>query len=295
MSVSKMNHIGILLLAVALGLGACQPALPGAAPVPSNTAPSPVTTASVTSAPSATEVAATEAATSEPAGKRFTAQGVSFVVAPAVASSATAETVPEVPASENGPYWEVNPEYLRISLEGYPLQETFFSPVISVYPVEAFKAKSPPASAILEQMKIFLAEKPATADQIPFLPIFNAAQVFHSNLEYLDFQNGSGVRFLTEMAQYPAPVNNYDLFYTFQGLTSDGRYMVSMILPVNHPNLPSRPDSLSTDALEAMTQRYDQYRAEVAAELEAQPASSFTPDLDLLDAMVKSLEVEGIQ
>ena len=70
---------------------------------------------------------------------------------------------------------------------------------------------------------------------------FNPGHVIASNIDTIPFQNGSGVRFLTEYAQYFAYVNNTDLFYHYQGLTADGQYYVIVILPLTAPVLP--PDS----------------------------------------------------
>ncbi|MEO8354588.1 MAG: hypothetical protein ABI621_01610 [Chloroflexota bacterium] len=45
----------------------------------------------------------------------------------------------------------------------------------------------------------------------------------HPLMQVINFQNGRGIRFLTQYAQYPAPINNHELFYHFQGLTNDGK------------------------------------------------------------------------
>lgn len=76
-------------------------------------------------------------------------------------------------------------------------------------------------------------------EYLPFLPLFNAHQVMHTSLQYLDFKNGTGLRYLTWFSQGIMPINNYELIYTNQGLTSDGKYYVAAVLPVTHPNLPS--------------------------------------------------------
>jgi hypothetical protein len=228
----------------------------------------------------------------QPTGDSVSYEGVSFTLDPSVASGASGQVVPENPSSADGPYWDVNPQYVKISLNGYPLTGTFWSPVIAVYPVADYRRLSPPADQMIDELEAFLAEKPEQTDQIPFLRVVNAGQVFHSNVQYLDFQNGNGVRFLTLYAQYPAPVNNHDLFYTFQGLTADGNYVISIILPANHPSLLASADELSSDEFDAIVKDYDNYRAEIAATLSAQPASSFTPDLAKLDALVTSLAID---
>jgi hypothetical protein len=82
---------------------------------------------------------------------------------------------------------------------------------------------------------------PATVsvDQLPTVPFFNAAQVFASNVQPISFQNGSGIRFVTEYAQGFVSINNQDLFYHFQGFTDDGNYYMVAVLPVTSPVLAS--------------------------------------------------------
>ena len=115
--------------------------------------------------------------------------------------------------------------------------------------------------------------------------------LLHTQVAFVDFENGRGVRFLTEYAQYFAPINNTDLFYTFQGLTSDGQYYVAAILPVAHPSLPADASQIPGDDPEAFADIYDTYVNDIALQLAAYDAAEFTPDLALLDAMIASLEV----
>lgn len=223
-------------------------------------------------------------------------EGISFTLDPTIAASASGQTLPEKKGEAGGPYWEALPEHVKISLTGYPLAGTMLEPVVYVYPVEDFRRVSELAAKEIDDLKLILAEKPAGAEtanaQIPFLPIWNAAQTFHSNAQYLDFQNGSGVRFLAEYAQYPAPVNNHDLFYTFQGLTADGRFVVSVILPISHPSLPESADALSINELDTIAQNYSDHRAQMAALLMGSPNDAFLPNLEKLDEMMMSLRIE---
>jgi hypothetical protein len=56
---------------------------------------------------------------------------------------------------------------------------------------------------------------------------------FQSNGEYLNFQNGRGVRFVTAFQQQsgsPAALNQ--LYYMFQGLTNDSQYYVMALMPL---------------------------------------------------------------
>ena len=68
-------------------------------------------------------------------------------------------------------------------------------------------------------------------------------KMFHAQYQVFPFGSGGGIRYLTLYAQYYAPINNHDLFYTYQGLTNDGKYWVSAILPINNPILPDNGDN----------------------------------------------------
>ena len=86
------------------------------------------------------------------------------------------------------------------------------------------------------------------------------------------------------------PVNNFELIYTYQGLTSDGKYYVAAVLPVNHPGLPA-DGSVTGDEPPEFTSDFQTYLENVAGTLNPQSADTFTPDLTQLDAMMSSLEI----
>ena len=103
-----------------------------------------------------------------------------------------------------------------------------------MYPVNEYIQVNPDVAAVIDKLKTIInSPGQPLPENLPFLPAFNAAQTFHSNEQPLTFQNGTGIRFLTQYGQAPYPVNNNSLFYTFQGLTNDGAYYVAAILPIN--------------------------------------------------------------
>jgi DNA-binding CsgD family transcriptional regulator len=218
-------------------------------------------------------------------------EGVRFELDPAVADNANGQVLPENPASDDGPYWEVYPQYVKIPLTDYALSDTAFAPVVAVYPAAEYRRLSAQAGEQLDILQTMLAGRPEDASPMPFLPIINMGQVFHSNVQYLDFRNGSGVRYLTQYAQGINPVNNRELFYTFQGLTADGSQFISITLPVSHSSLPADPSALSEAEYTALVQNSNYYN-ETAAALSAQPDDSFAPSLGQLDALVESLLIE---
>ena len=214
--------------------------------------------------------------------------GFSFSYDGAVAAGVIVETVPAVDSPAE---WEVEPEHLRLSFSGYALPETFHEPRILVYPVSDFEAASEIAANTIAALRQLLADKPAVPEAIPFLPPWNAGPLMRTQIAYVDFQNGTGVRFLTQFGQAYQPINNYEMFYTFQGLTSAGNYYVAAILPVSHSSLPADGTEIPGGDWEAFAQNFETYASEIEQQLDAQSASSFAPDLSLLDAMIQSLEV----
>lgn len=282
------SRILVGVATLALLIGAC---VPNTNPGQPDEQVQPTYTPYVTDLPDPTYTPVVTTEPVEPSGSRFSYEGVSFEIDPAVASGAFGQVIPENPGTQDGPYWLVNPPYVSISLDGYPLDEVTFNPIIAVYPVEDYRRLSTLAAENLDELANLLAEKPAAVDQIPLIPMINAVQIMRSNVEYLEFQGGSGVRFLTQYAQYPAPINNEEVFYAFQGLTADGRYLISAILPVNHPSLPMSADDLTVEELEKIAQNASSYHGMVTADLSAQSDGSFIPDLGKLDAMIESLAV----
>jgi len=126
---------------------------------------------------------------------------------------------------------------------------------------------------------------------MPFLPLFNAAQVMHAHRQSLDFKDGKGLRYLTQFDQGPLPINNAELIYTYQGLTGDGKYYVAAVLPVTHPSLPVDAKVTGKEPPEFVSD-FPAYLANVVETLNSQAANSFTPDLSQLDAMMSSLEIK---
>jgi hypothetical protein len=234
------------------------------------------------------------AAPPEPTQPAVSFRGASFSYDPSLAGYVNADLVPAVTGEEEA-YWMLAPEHLEFSFVDYALDDTFHEPVIYIYPVEAYIALSESAAGVIDDMRALLAEKPAHPEgSIPTLPVWNAGQFMHAAVRYMDFENGSGVRFLSQYGQAVWPVNNQDLFYTFQGLTADGAYYVAAVLPVSHPSLPATGDEVAEmQDYETFSENFRSYLAEVETDLSAQDPASFFPALLLLDDLVASIRVEG--
>ncbi|MBI5952956.1 MAG: hypothetical protein HY865_14965 [Chloroflexi bacterium] len=222
---------------------------------------------------------------------------ITFTIPTRLGNGAQVETIQAVPASDDMPWWEIAPTYNKYHLQGYPLSGTFHTATVYVYPVKEYLQVNEDMAEPFDTLKGVIAGQPLP-ENIPFLPAFNAAQMFHSNEQLLSFQSGQGIRFLTQYGQAPYPVNNESLFYTFQGMTDDGAYYVSAILPVTAAFLPAdgNPDTpLPADGVPFDWENFlnmDQHFALVKQKLNTTDPNAFNPTLTDLDALIQSILIK---
>ncbi len=215
----------------------------------------------------------------------YTYQGVSFSYINGVVSGAVPE---EVPAQTEGPF--SHPAFLEFMLDGYPMPGGYFDPQVRVFPVAEYRAVNEYAGESIDALQTLIDTQPADPDSIPVPDFGGAAQFIGCQKEYLAFQNGSGVRYVTQWGQAAYPIGFPQMFYSFQGLTEDGAYYVHVVFSVGHPSL---PDAESVTMDENFYNNYQTYTAEKEAELDAQAPASFQPSLLLLDQLVSSIRVDA--
>ncbi len=233
--------------------------------------------------------AAPSEAPSQPAKPSSSASGEITPDLAGVAQDQTIEKFAAKPARPDGPWMEAVPEHTLVTLQGYPIDQHLMKPQIFIYPVAALPSYNEAAGKMAADLQALL-QSQQPGENLPFMPLFNAGQVMHTHMQYLDFKSGKGVRFLTQFDQAPLPINSFELFYTFQGLTSDGKYYIAAVLPVTHSELPDT-DQVSAQQAEAL-QDFPAYLAQTVSWLDQQPDNSFTPDLAKLDALIQSIEVK---
>jgi hypothetical protein len=247
--------------------------------------------------PSATESISTQVVTSPTATQEgeipISSEGVSFVIPGSVADGANPEKMTAVESNSGAP-WDIAPTHLRITLTGYPLQGKFQEPRIYVYPAEDYAASNPQAAEQIERLKRILTGATPMQETLPLVPFFNAAQLFAAQIKIIPFQNGSGVRLLTQYDQYAAPINNHELFYHFQGLSSDGKYYMIAILPINAPMLPEdeKPNATVPEGgipIPADVGPNEVYYFSVSEKLNSLSPDAFTPPLAALDVLIQSI------
>lgn len=224
-------------------------------------------------------------------GTLFTDDNISFVIPTGLATSATEEIVEESLPADDMPWWATYPEHRQYHLAGYALTDVFHRVDVYLYPIEEYVAMNEDVGKNIETLKSLIANpNQPLPERLPFLPTFNASQMFYSNFGNMTFQNGSGIRYITGFSQFPHPISNIGMFYTFQGITNDGVYYVSAILPINVDFLVGYPTP--TDQGDFVFIESEVIR--VIDQLNNTSSDSFTPKLTVLDTLIQSINVTGI-
>ncbi len=97
---------------------------------------------------------------------------------PAIAQGVSTSVIPALPPDQGEPFW-LTPQTEQIDFTGYVTGEKFHDPRIMVFPVNEYKAINPGAGEIITKLQQYISNKPTIpAGSIPFLPGWNAAQLF---------------------------------------------------------------------------------------------------------------------
>ena len=284
----RFGVFGILMSSLACSISTITPITP--TPVDQVGTIVAATMQALTAAPSQS------ASTPNPTGMAISYENVSFVIPNGLAGAANPEKMTAVDTNSGAP-WEIAPTHLRFTLTGYPLQGKFFEPQIFVYPAEAYAQVNPAAGEQIERLKKAAAGSPLLKETLPNVPFFNAAHLIAADIQRLNFQNGSGVRELTQYDQYPAPINNHELFYHFEGLTSDNQYYIIAVLPVTNPLLaedekPESPIPAGGVPIQTGVGPNNTYYFLVTEKLNSQAPETFTPSITMLDALIQSILIK---
>jgi hypothetical protein len=208
------------------------------------------------------------------------------------------------------------PKHLAFTLVGYgvsqPENSFYRSPDIRIYPIAEFRkilTISPYLQTFdteVRSLQTLLRKKPASwQGKIPYLSYIDATQSFHTHLKYIKFKGGQGVGSVVRYDSERTLVQDRQLAYTFQGITNDGRYYISATFPIAAPSLNLPKDGSITvhegyQLPSSMALSYQQekkhqvYLKRMRSKLEKMPADQYTPNLELLEELIGSLNTVNL-
>ncbi|MCC6803607.1 MAG: META domain-containing protein [Anaerolineae bacterium] len=131
----------------------------------------------------------------------------------------------------------------------------------------------------------------SNSQNLPFLPVFPAAQVIRASAAYLDTPYVQGVRYVTVYRQDVSPFVGSEFLYTFQGITVDGARYVTATFRLNTSLFPAEiPSDFDYDTF---NQQFTQYLSDSIVTLNAAAPGDFSPALATLDALVQSFALSN--
>jgi heat shock protein HslJ len=186
------------------------------------------------------------------------------------------------------------PEHIQVNFGGAGMLET--SPTIYIVPIDAYEklwetAGDPAVAGTVAKLGSLLAEKPEFAPfGMPVLPFERVSGVNDLAVQgaYLTTPSSTGLRFVGRFSQDQQPLSNNALFYIYQGISPDGKYLVTFFYPVKSRILPA-DGSVTAEDQQAATQDFSSYLSAKSALLKGLTPADFEPNLSVLDEMIKSL------
>jgi hypothetical protein len=155
----------------------------------------------------------------------------------------------------------------------------------------------------LSQLQTILGERPDLAQyeqygedlntlMLPFLPVVTHGQVIRAKTAYVENETVSGISYIAAFKAAAEPFIASEFLYTFQGISADGQYYVSVVVNLNAGMFPQ--DFQPIDP-EAFFDRLAEYMNESIDLLNAGAAEDFTPSLTAVEAMVQSIRLDVTQ
>ncbi len=173
-------------------------------------------------------------------------------------------------------------------------------PIVYIVPVAEYVAMwqangNESVAESVQALKALLETKPepVPTSGLPILPYEESMGVpdIQVQTKYLTINEGEGVRFVTSFSQGPNPVtrDNPPLYYTFQGFSSDGEYLITFFNPVTTAAL-AASEEIAEEELQQMEADYEAYLEAKTGQLNTLSTAEWIPDLTALDAMIISLQ-----
>lgn len=217
-----------------------------------------------------------------------------FIVSDELATDITFEIIenPRPDAEPESYNIYLNPTHVEYTLVDYPDYENSFMypPRISLYPADEFRASEElnterfaPLEKILDTQKV--------TGEIPRVPSINAAQLMVARVEFLEMENGTGVRYITHYGQDIWVPDNHIIIYEFVGLADDGRVYIHAAIPIDVSYLRETFD-FSEFNMRTYEEDFPTLIAEEVKKLNAADPSDFIPPLEDLDAIFETMLIE---
>lgn len=245
----------------------------------------------------------------KPSTKHVEFENVSFDYDPCAFGDVKSEKVPDhrLGSSDERPDG-VEPGHIDFTFDKGP---EGWKPTIDIFPLVDFpkmygvnKKSEKAMMDEIEDLKAVIKNKDYRKNhQIAYLRWIDAHQEFQTNVKLGQFQNGTGIFFVTYLSTEYILVGNDHLRYIFEGITNDGKYVLAEI-PVRAPFLkdesPEEFEGYTREFLmkdypnpQNISPRYRNYISSITSRLEAMKPDEFQPDLRKLQDLIATLKISN--
>jgi hypothetical protein len=222
----------------------------------------------------------------------ITTPPLNAVLPASLASSATTTVSTEVEYPYINPSLGEMPAHTKYGLENYLLVGSILQPQVMIFKAVEYGAYSDLNQEMITELQTY------DPNSVTELPDGLPEGMISAQVRSISFKNGHGLRYLTQSGQAAIPINNRSIFYFFQGITDDGAYFVSAILPTSAPYLVADEDPTSPLPVDGIFFEFENYDAlpayieAVKQKLDSSSANEFTPSLESLDSFIKSFLIK---
>lgn len=216
---------------------------------------------------------------------------ISFTLDPSLASGFTCEREPEF--TIEGAFFEPEHAVTMLGDEGQGFDGA--AVVLYVYPIEGHADEFP-----VDYVRSLASGIPPNSSEssLPLKPggiPFSAAQTLVVQYEPKTFDESMGIRYLTEFRQDVGAPSGGSVFYTYQGVTADGKYWIAVYAPIDHQVFDDGggdwPDWITWD--QWCMQNYEECHNDIVERLNSEAPDSFVPSIEVLDDLAASVVVDA--
>lgn len=225
---------------------------------------------------------------------------VSFVIPAGLADSAELEITREEEFPFVSPSTTPYPEHWVIHLKGYRMSPTDQDPTIIIFHTDEFAEFDADVVDSLKKLQ-------TDPKQPPDPNLFIYFRHFIAQILRLESPGSVGIRYLVQYlismideVSTDFPINNKQIFYYYRGLSRDGGYYISAVMPVDASflepsyeagNMP--PEGGVPFPEDADEETFGRYLQEVERLVNTSKPDDWRPSLLLLDKLVKSVRIGG--
>ncbi|MCZ2127290.1 MAG: hypothetical protein LC099_05885 [Anaerolineales bacterium] len=242
-------------------------------------------TALTAAAPAATAAPSTEEPPA-PDGTPFQTAEVSLFIPNGVANGASSFLTTTIEFPFINPSVGEMPQHIAVTFTQYGAQSQL-DPRIMIFRADEYQAFIAPTPLQMDAMRSYTDGQPLPGESSP---------TFFARPHALQFANGRGIRYITQVIQGVVPINNSYLFYFYQGITDDGKYFVEALLPLSSIYLAANGDPDAPLPAEGIPFNFNDFAAYynlISEKINAADSSSFSPYLESLDELIASMQING--